>query len=139
MAIEILMVRRGLALVPYDALAEEELQSLPAKPLMVKIVAPRSLPHHRLYWVCLGEMVHAGAATAKEDLHAATLIKTGNVAVCKTPIGEYIAYPQSTSFANMDQSKFSEYFDAAIRFWKASKLWDYLPDQTKLKLENGER
>lgn len=139
MALEILMTRQGNHLVPYDQTAEEDLQTLPTKPVMVTVKTPRSLPHNRLYWACLRAMAHAGAATSSDDIHDASKLKCGLVRMAQTPDGQFFAFPDSTSFAKLDQAAFNAYFDKAIQFWKSCRLWDYLAPDLQAKLEAGER
>lgn len=137
---DIICTSDGSRLTPVSAFYAEELDALPrGVPLKCKVTRPRSLPMHGLYWQCVSSIVKSGGANCKEDIHASTLIKTGNVAVCSTPNGDFIAYPQSTSFANMDQIAFKAYFDAAIDFWRSSKFWDYISEDLRERLEGGER
>jgi len=139
MATEILVNREGQRLVPYDAMAAEEVERLGSGPFMVKITKPRSLPHHRLYFACLNAMAKAGAATSADDLHDATKMKSGLARVAQMPNGEWFAFSDSTAFNRMDQISFNAFFDKALTFWKASKLWGYLPPDLQAKLEAGER
>lgn len=137
---EIYVERRGQHLIPINAHFAEELEALPQGVMFkAKLTRPRSTPHNSFYFVCLGEMVKAGAEGSKEDLHDSTKIKCGLVRAMKTPIGEFIAFPDSTAFHKLDQIAFNAYFDRAISFWKTSKLWDYLPRDIQDKLEEGHR
>lgn len=135
---EIFMERRGSTLVPCSAHFAEELESLPfGKPLRCKITQARSLPHNSLYWVCLKAMADAGAATSKDDIHDATKMKCDLVRVVETPDGRFYAFPDSTAFSKLDQRAFNEFFKKAVDFWKSSMLWDYLPDDLRKKIEEG--
>lgn len=139
MSSEILMKRKGYNLVPFDAVAEADMEEMPEGPFFVTIRKPRSLPHNRLYFACLGAMEKAGAPGNREDLHNATKMKCGLVRMCVMPGGDFMAFPDSTAFNAMDQLQFNMFFERAVEFWKSSRLWSYLPADLRAKLDAGER
>ena len=139
MSKDILMTVQGSHLVPIDQMAEDDVRSLPHKPLMVTVKQPRSLPHTRFYFGIIGSMIKAGAQGTRDTIHNATKIKTGLVSMCQLPNGEFMAFPDSIAFNKMDQTKFNEWFPKAVEFWKACGLADYIaPDiLDKLEASNG--
>ncbi|MFT4076453.1 MAG: hypothetical protein QM647_13085 [Asticcacaulis sp.] len=137
---DILMKRDGSVLKAWDALAEDDLRTLPENSaLMVKVTRKRSLPHHRLYFQCLRSMVKSGANGTESDIHSATKIKVGLVSICQLPSGEYMAFPDSIAFDKLDQTGFNQFFAKAVAFWKACGLWNWLSPDLRVKLSDDQR
>jgi hypothetical protein len=133
MAYDILMRRQGYTLRPADELAEDQMLTLPDM-VMVSVRKPRSVPMHRMYFGILGRMIKAGAPGDVDALHKATKIKTGLVKFATMPDGEFMAFPDSTAFDAMDQDAFNRWFPKAVEFWKASRLWSYVPADLRSKI-----
>lgn len=133
---EILMTRVGYRLVPADAVAEQDMETLPSGPFFVTLRKPRSAPHNRFYFACLGSMEKSGAPGNRETLHNATKLKCGLVKMCVLPNGDFMAFPDSTAFAAMDQVTFNMFFGKAVEFWKACGLYNWIAPDLRAKLED---
>ena len=126
MAVEILVHREGNKLVPHDQWAEEELQSLPNKPLMVTVKAPRSVIHNSLYWLCMSSICKSGGFDdGAAVLHDVTKMSCGAFKVIQLS-GMVYRVPDSTAFNKMDQIGFNEYFKRAVAFWQSEGLAAYI-------------
>lgn len=137
MSADLLVVRRGYSLRPYDQLAEEDFLKLAETgPMKVVVTKPRSLPHNRLYWSILRSMVKAGVNSTEADLHDATKVKCGLVRLCQLPDGEYLALPDSTAFDRLDQDGFNTFFAKAVAFWRASGLWRWVAPDLRATLDD---
>lgn len=139
MAVEILMSRQGNRLVPFDQLAEEDLARLPAKPLMVTIRAPRSLPHNRLYFSCLRSICESGGFEAgHEVLHDVTKMGAGCFKVVQLS-GLTYRVPDSIAFASMDQTTFNAFFKRAVAFWQSEGLAAWIEPDLFAKIAETDR
>lgn len=135
---ELLMKRVGYSLRPWDEMAEQDMLELSdSGPIMVKVTKKRSLPHNRFYFACLRSMEKSGATSTVSEMHNAAKIKTGLVAICQLPNGEYVAFPDSTAFDKMDQAEFNAWFPKAVAFWKSSGLWQWLSPDLREKVTEG--
>lgn len=127
MAVDLIMERRGNALVPYDAKAAEDLLALPfGKGLTCKVTQPRSINQHRWYWACLSEVVKAtDCAPTAEHLHQALKLSLGYTMPVFDAKGEIVSHiPDSTSFSKMDQHKFSEFVRKVEKL--LAERWGYV-------------
>lgn len=129
MARDIIMRREANHLVPFDQLAEQDVLALPAKPVLVKITQPRSLPHNRLYWSCIRSICQAGGFEDGEDiLHDVTKMGAGCFKVVQLS-GMTFRVPDSTAFSKMGQAEFNDFFRRAVAFWQSEGLAKWIaPD-----------
>ena len=137
MALQILMKRIGYSLRPWDEFSEADMLALSdSGPIMVTLTKKRSVPHHRLYFGCLGSMIRAGApGETVEFLHDATKVKTGLVRFATMPNGEFMAFADSTSFDAMDQDAFNKWFVKAVEYWRSSGLIRWLKPELLAMIE----
>ena len=95
----------------HDLLAKHRIDEL----LTMDVMKPRNLGMHRLYWaLCQKVSENMDGDFNAEVVSDVLKIRTGHVTVVKTTKGECFI-PKSISFAAMDQIKFNEFFDRAIR------------------------
>ena len=112
MSAHFLLERRGLTLVPYDAVALEDMHGLPfGKALNCKVTLSRSLPQHRRYWAMMSQVVQAtGCAPTRDHLHQAVKVALGYTMPVFDSRGETVAHiPDSTSFSAMGQVRFNQF------------------------------
>ena len=108
--------RRG-CLWPSDPIAEEMIEKLKdGKEVLVTIRRARNPQHHRLLWAMLRKVVDnsdqwASEAVLLDELKLATGLAEVRVNLLT---GKPYAVPGSISFAAMDQTKFSAWFDQAV-------------------------
>lgn len=107
--------RVGNALVPDGAESTAEFARIsPTKPILVTAKAPRHGPHHRLYWVLcarIGTAIGQPAEVVSDILKVAT----GHCYTVKLKSAGWQRYPKSISFAAMDQTEFSKFFEDCVR------------------------
>jgi hypothetical protein len=129
MARDIIMRREANHLVPFDSLAEQDILALPAKPILVKVSQPRSLPHNRLYWSCIRSICQSGGFEDGEDiLHDVTKMGAGCFKVVQLS-GLTLRVPDSTAFGKMGQAEFNAFFKRAVAFWQSEGLANWIdPD-----------
>lgn len=135
MSIDILVTREGQRLVPYDQLSADMIEALPAGTHMVTVTKKRSLPHNRLYFQCIRDIVEGQGGTI-DDLHNATKIKCGLYVIADYSDGPVVV-PNSTAFNKMDQNAFNPYFEKAVAWWKSSGLWEWIRPELREKIEVG--
>ena len=119
MAVDLILERRDNALVPFNAIAAEDMMRLPfGKPLKVRVTQPRSLPQSNFYWVSLSEIVQAtDCAPTSKHLHRAIKMETGWTMPVFDRHKTIISHvPDSISFEQMDQVTFNQYMETAQRF-----------------------
>ncbi len=105
--------RIGNDLHPIDAESAAEFSRVPfGKLLHIEVKQPRNGAHHRLYWALVHRIASAVGANP-EALSDHLKVKTGHVTTVKTRHGVK-EYPASISFANMDQTSFSEFYNRCI-------------------------
>jgi hypothetical protein len=108
--------RKG-SLWPSDPIAEEMIEKLKdGKEVLVTIRRARNPQHHRLLWAMLRKVVDnsdqwASEAVLLDELKLATGLAEVRVNLLT---GKPYAVPGSISFAAMDQTKFSAWFDQAV-------------------------
>lgn len=73
----------------------------------------RSVPHHRLYWATLSQVVKATEAwPTPEHMHQWVKVKLGYVSPIFGPKGEVIGMTvDSTAFSEMDQAGFMVFYE----------------------------
>jgi hypothetical protein len=83
----------------------------------VKLVVtrPRSVRENSFYWVCLQNLIDAGAADFPnpEMMHNAIKLELGYVKAIKTLDGAAHFIPDSTDFNTMDQAEFNHFMKRA--------------------------
>ena len=113
-----LIFRKELfGLTPTDDASEAALKSVKlGECIQVKFKTPRNLRMHRLFWKLM-QTVYENQDHYKSanEVCAAFKFAVGLVDSIKTKRG-VVQMPGSIAFAKMDQVKFREFFDAAIKF-----------------------
>ncbi len=88
------------------------------KQVKADVVQSRHIKHHRLYWAMvklLKEQAPIFETADMEAIHVAIKLATGLVKTfVDAETGQTIMVPLSTSFASMDEARFSAFFDAAV-------------------------
>lgn len=119
MAVDLLLERRGNMLLPYDAKAMEDMQSLPiGRGIACKVWLPRSIDQNGWYWVELANVVQAtDCAPTSKHLHQGIKINTGWTMPIFNARKDVICHiPDSTNFQSMDQPTFNRFMLCAQRF-----------------------
>ena len=111
--------KRGNSLIAVDDEGRELLMKLKDdRDVMVKVTKARSPRHHRLYWalvkfIQMHSPLFEGAPL--EKIHVSLKLATGLVDTYVDYQTGKIAYvPRSTSWAAMDETEFSTWFDEAV-------------------------
>lgn len=110
-----LFVKRGGALHPADAVAQEAFDRIPDGTVVeLSITRPRNERQHRLYWALLGICIEMQPGPNrfpnKDVLHETLKVATGYYVTYKIGNRDAIKI-LSTSYESMDQQAFREYFD----------------------------
>ena len=108
----------GGRLSPVTAWDAELLNGFPDGQLFdAKPRSKRSVPHHRMYWAQLGQIVKASEAFATPDhMHDWVKVKLGYVRVILGPTGQPVGMSvDSTAFAAMDQRAFGLFYEKFSR------------------------
>jgi len=108
--------RKG-ALWPSDPIAEEMIEKLKdGREVLVTIRRARNPQHHRLLWAMLRKVVDNTDQWDSETVLLDELKLATGLAEVRVNIltGKAYAVPGSISFASMDQTKFSAWFDQAV-------------------------
>lgn len=96
----------------HDVIAE---RYAPGSDLRARFSKPRSLPHHRLYFAVLQEVVQAtGQWASVEDLHEAIKIEMRMLKGITLMNGEVRFLTSSIAFDTLDQGQFKVFFDRAM-------------------------
>lgn len=107
------LIREGMSLRPFGRESAELLSKLPhGKPLFAEVRQPRNGKHHRLFWsLChrIGESVGSDGDAVAHVLK----LRTGHCREIRTKRGVELM-PLSISFAKMDQTDFSKFFDKCL-------------------------
>lgn len=116
MSKDLLMYRRGNALVPADQLAEEDLLAFSeTKPVMVEAHTTRSLPQHRLLFGLIRKAAKATPTPITENaLRQWLTVRTGHVDVLPLAFGQSYQAPRSWAFNKMDGEEFRRLFDDVV-------------------------
>lgn len=115
MAITLLMQKRLGSLHPYDDAGTEALSKInPDEIVKITYSRPRNLRFHCKFFAMLGIILanQEHYKTTDELLNVCKL-RTGHVTVVQTPQGKE-RWPASISFANMDETEFSAFYDRAV-------------------------
>lgn len=106
-------IREGMALRPFGAESAAVFGKMPFdKTFHVEVKQPRNGKHHRLYWTLCTRIGDAVGLDA-EDVSDVLKKHTGHIREVKTKRG-IEQFPKSISFAAMDQTAFSTFFDKCI-------------------------
>lgn len=106
-------MRNGNSLRAFGAESDSVLGKLPFnKVVYVEVKQPRNGKHHRLYWTLCQRIADAIGSEA-ETVSDVLKIRTGHCNNVQTKRG-VLQLPKSISFAAMDQTKFSEFFEQCL-------------------------
>ena len=106
-------IRRGDTLLAADAESAAQFAKIPREKLVhVEVRQPRNGAHHRLYWA-LVHRIAEGLGCDAEALSDHLKVRAGCVRTVNTREGVK-EYPASISFAAMDQTKFSDFFNRCV-------------------------
>lgn len=110
-----LAVKKLSALRPLDEAGETALGSFgDGEVVTVEVKRARNPKHHRMFWALMtivwNNMDHERYPTV-ENLVAAVKISTGHRETVQLPNGTEVYIPKSISFAKMDQTEFSSFYD----------------------------
>ena len=110
------MTRTPQGLSPASAYDQERLdQYRVGASVEVTIRQDRSLPHHRLYWAILSEVVHNQEVfSTVEALHEAIKTELGYIKPAYRIDGTVHFVSDSISFKSMDEAQFNVFFDKAM-------------------------
>lgn len=110
------MTRTPQGLSPASAYDQERLdQYRIGASLEVVVRQDRSLPHHRLYWAILSEVVkNEETFYSSTQLHETLKIELGYNKPLVRLDGSIQFVPDSTAFEKMDEAEFKPYFDRAM-------------------------
>lgn len=122
MAAIILRKRLGGALEPIDDEGREVLSKIAAGDLVkADIKRPRNIHFHRKFFAMLKLVLdNQEAYKSTDDLLDVCKLRIGHVRVIQTKHGE-VRVPASISFASMDESEFSQFYDKAVN-WVCSEV-----------------
>lgn len=108
-------IRKGDALWPDGAESAAEFSKIPfSKPILVKATKPRNSRHAALYWVLCHRIANAVGADP-ENISDLLKIETGHCDILHSKKYGEIRLPKSISFAAMDQTQFSEFFEKCVQ------------------------
>ncbi len=100
----------GLEPIDVDALAKIKIGT----EVMVKVVNPRSIKQHRLFFALLTYVADATEFDSAETLLVAIKLALGRYDLVKLPNGKVVPHAQSISFASMKGDEFRIFFDQAM-------------------------
>jgi len=114
------MLRTGTCLEAADAEASAALNKLPeGTQLLVRVLRPRSLEQHRLFFAVLQRVAEASRFETTDNLLNFLKLTTGMYDLMEVTDAEgkkrIVPILKSISFADLDQDKFQEFFDHSIR------------------------
>lgn len=108
------IIRGTACLVPASAHDLERLEHVRAgRPLRTEVSFARSGPHHRWYWALVG-VVADGLGMPRQQLHCELKLKAGLIKSIMLAGKTSVVELESTSFAAMDEGRFSEYVSVAV-------------------------
>ena len=118
----LLMVKRLGSLHPYDDEGVEALKNIgPTQIVKITYSKPRNLRFHCKFFAMLGIILaNQEHYKSTDDLLHVCKLRIGHVTVIQTPQGEE-RIPKSISFANMDDTEFSKFYDRAVD-WTLSEV-----------------
>lgn len=107
--------RTGGTLIPDSVESSVIFAKVPfGKPVHVQVRQPRNGSFHRLYWA-LCQRVADGVDADAENVSDALKIATGHYTLLKTKSYGELKLPKSISFAAMDQTAFSIFFERCVK------------------------
>lgn len=118
MASKVIMMRRGMTLVPTDSDSQETLRALGWDELVaVTIVRPRNIKHHRKFFKMIGEVFKAQHQyLEQDDMLDDIKIELGHCRRRVRPDGSVSFIPKSISFAQMDQTAFEVFYNRFLDY-----------------------
>lgn len=143
---DLYMRKAGGALFPVEDECEAFTRIKPGDVVLVKIIKPRNIQFHRKlfsllnfafeHWEPVG-MKFRGVPVGKDkDVFRGWIIcKAGFYDLAVTPDGRVKASPKSISFAQMDESEFSELYSKCIDVILQSVLKNYSREDLEQVLE----
>jgi Protein of unknown function (DUF1367) len=107
--------RHGNTLYPDGDESIAEFASVPfGKPLRVEVKQPRNVQWHRLYFA-LCHRIANGIGSTSEKVSDTLKVATGHCTTLRTKSYGSIQVPKSISFAAMDQTEFSAFFERCVK------------------------
>lgn len=118
-----IMVKRLGALRPTDDLGIEAVQKIPDESLVkVTWTQPRNIRFHCKFFVMLQIILaNQGHYKSMDDLLDVCKLCIGHVRVVKTRTHGEVRLPKSISFAKMDETEFSAFYNKAVD-WMLSEV-----------------
>lgn len=130
---------------PMDDYAKGAMHGLEnGEAVRVKIIRPRNVKHHRLFWALMAK-VHENLPDDKRERYPTTEIltawfkvKTGH---CDTfhiedgAVERIVHIPKSISFAKMDQVEFNRFFDVCCQLIALHFIPDVAPQTWRAEVE----
>lgn len=122
MATSQIMVKRLGALRPTDDEGTEAMRKIPDGSLVkVTWTRPRNIRFHNKFFAMLGIVLkNQEHYKSMDELKQVCKLRIGHVHVVQTPYGEE-RWPKSISWASMDETEFSEFYDRAVD-WVISEV-----------------
>ena len=117
-----IFVKRLGAFRPTDEAGEKAMGQIPDNSL-VKLTwtRPRNIKFHNKFFAMLGIILkNQEHYQSMDELLGVCKLRIGHVTVIQTPQGEE-RLPKSISFASMDETQFSEFYDRAVD-WTLSEV-----------------
>src|SRR5450755_3270520 len=113
---DVLLVKEGTRLCAADTLSAEALDGIRNKETVTACIRrPRNPKHHRLLFALLQTVFENQTQFATvQELLSALKLATGLFEIGKTVDGIPYTIPKSISFASMDQSSFSQWYERAL-------------------------
>lgn len=107
--------RIGEGLVPDSVDSAAEFARLPfGKSLHCEVKQPRNSSHHRLYWALCARIAQAKDLTS-ENVSDLFKIASGHCEIIRSKKYGDIRLPKSISFAKMEQTEFSAFFERCVK------------------------
>src|SRR5690606_314009 len=111
---EIIVIRRGGALIPTDDAGLEAMRALKeGEAAMVTLTKSRNIRFHRLFFGLLNKVAQ-NSVYSPEELLGVVKLATGHYLPVKLPDGTIIRIPGSISFAKMDEPAFRQFWERAV-------------------------
>src|SRR4051812_3219687 len=103
------------ALLPDGDESIAEFAKLPfGKSLRVEVRQPRNVQFHKLYFA-LCKRIADGIGSTSENISDVLKVATGHVHIIRTKSYGDVTVPKSISFAKMDQTEFSGFFERCVK------------------------
>lgn len=112
---ELYVVRKDNALYPEGDESIGVLARIPfGKTLRCDIKQPRNVRHHRLFFA-LCKRIADGIGSDPNNVRDVLTIAAGHYSLVKTKRHGDLKLPKSISFASMDQTQFTEFFERCVK------------------------